>query len=145
MTTNQPDESWTPTYSKWRHGGWYVQNVRYASGAIGCVSNNYPDGKWRIACDDRRVELGGEGDYTFPTRDAAARAEYALANQKERSVEESDAAKGWKEAAIAWSVCASIHQQWAKGKDALYTTRHADFERHAENARKRYAEIRSSK
>lgn len=79
MTTIQPDMSWTPSFSTWRHGGWYVTNVRYASGAIGCVSNNYPDGKWRIVCDSRRVDLGGEGDYTFPTRDAAARAEYALA------------------------------------------------------------------
>lgn len=79
MTNSQPDKNWIPTFSKWRHGGWYVTNVRYASGAIGCVSNNYPDRKWRIACDNRRTDLGGEGDYTFPTRDAAARAEYALA------------------------------------------------------------------
>lgn len=43
--------------------------------------------------------------------------------------------EGWKEAAIAWTVCASIHEQWAKGKDALYKTRHADFERHADAAR----------
>jgi len=42
---------------------------------------------------------------------------------------------GWKEAAIAWEVCASIHREWAKGKDALYTTRQADFVKHAENAR----------
>lgn len=42
---------------------------------------------------------------------------------------------GWKEAAIAWSVCASIHEKWAKGKDALYSTRHADFEKHADDAR----------
>jgi hypothetical protein len=39
------------------------------------------------------------------------------------------------EAAIAWSVCASIHEKWAKGKDALYTTRQADFLKHAEDAR----------
>ena len=32
--------TWTPEYEKWRHGGWYVCNVRYPSGAIGCVSNN---------------------------------------------------------------------------------------------------------
>lgn len=65
-------------YSRWRHGGWYVHDVRYPSGACGCVSNNYPDKKWRIACDDRRKELGGEGDFTFATRDAAARAELEL-------------------------------------------------------------------
>ena len=49
--------------------------------------------------------------------------------------------EGWKEAAIAWSVCASIHEQWAKGKDALYKTRHADFKRHAERARKLASEL----
>ena len=27
------------------------------------------------------------------------------------------------EAAIAWEVCASIHQEYAKGKDGLFTTR----------------------
>jgi hypothetical protein len=69
------------SYSSWRHGGWYVHTVKYPSGAIGCVSNNYPDKKWRIACDDRRVSdgrLGGPNDYTFPTREAAANAELEL-------------------------------------------------------------------
>lgn len=71
---------WTPAFSRWRHGGWYVSNVYYPSGACGCVSRNYPDGKWRIVCDDRRTELGAPGDFTFKTRDEAARAEYALVN-----------------------------------------------------------------
>ena len=39
------------------------------------------------------------------------------------------------EAAIAWEVCASIHQKYAKGKDALFTTRQADFIKHADDAR----------
>ena len=43
--------------------------------------------------------------------------------------------EGWVEAAIAWEVCASIHRKWAKGKDALYSTRQADFVKHAEHAR----------
>jgi hypothetical protein len=73
-------QEWTPVYSGWRHGGWYVDNVRYPSGACGCVSSNYPDKKWRIVCDSRRNDLGGSGDYTFASRDAAARAELALAN-----------------------------------------------------------------
>lgn len=47
--------------------------------------------------------------------------------------------EGWKEAAIAWEVCASIHEKWAKKKDALYSTRHADFEKHAEHARQKLA------
>lgn len=66
MTSNE----WTPSFSRWRHGGWYVDNVRYPSGAVGCVSNNYPDRKWRIVCSDH--------DVTFPSRDAAARAERIL-------------------------------------------------------------------
>lgn len=59
-------------YSPWRHGGWYVGNVRYPSGACGCVSRNYPDKKWRIVC-------GRPDEETFPSRDAAARAEQAIA------------------------------------------------------------------
>ena len=43
--------------------------------------------------------------------------------------------EGWKEAAIAWEVCGSIHQKWAKGKDALYSTRQSDFIKHAQAAR----------
>lgn len=66
------------SYEKWRHGGWTVTGVRYPSGACGCVSSNYKDGKWRIVCDDRRVALGEDGDFTFPTREKAARAEQAL-------------------------------------------------------------------
>lgn len=62
----------TPTYEPWRHGGWYT-NVRYPSGACGCVSRNYKDRKWRIVCDSRT------GDYTYANRDAAARAELGLA------------------------------------------------------------------
>ena len=67
---------WTPSFSPWRHGGWYVHNCRYPSGAVGCVSRNYPDGKWRIVCDER------EGDHTDPTRVEAACAEYAIATGK---------------------------------------------------------------
>lgn len=66
-------------YSKWRHGGWYVHNVRYPSGAIGCVSRNYADGKWRIACDLRPFDERP----TFKNRDAAAMAELALTQQAE--------------------------------------------------------------
>lgn len=66
----------TFTYSRWRHGGWYVAGVRYPSGACGCVSRNYADGKWRIVCDPRPfVERP-----TFKTRDEAAMAEWHLAN-----------------------------------------------------------------
>jgi hypothetical protein len=69
---------WAPTFSPWRHGGWYVDNVIYPSGAVGCVSRNYPDRKWRIVCDER-TDSFGLPTHTFPNRDAAARAEHALA------------------------------------------------------------------
>jgi hypothetical protein len=46
-------------------------------------------------------------------------------------------ANGWLEAAIAWEVCASIHESFAKGKDALYKTRHGDFVEHADDARRK--------
>lgn len=74
------NQEWKPEYSKWRHGGWYVHNVQYPSGACGCVSNNFPDKQWRIVCDERRKELGESGDFTFETRDLAARAELELAS-----------------------------------------------------------------
>jgi hypothetical protein len=67
--------NFVPRYSKWRHGGWYVHNVRHPSGGIGCVSRGYADGKWRIVCDPRPFEERP----TFKTRDAAARAELVLA------------------------------------------------------------------
>lgn len=60
------------TYEPWRHGGWYVNEVRYPSGAVGCVSRNYEDGKWRIACDTRPA------DHTYASRNEAARAERDL-------------------------------------------------------------------
>ncbi len=75
------NSDWKPEYSRWRHGGWYVHNVTHLNGGCGCVSRNYPDKKWRIVCDPRRDELGKQGDFTFPNRDAAARAELDLVNE----------------------------------------------------------------
>lgn len=48
---------------------------------------------------------------------------------------------GWKEAAIAWNVCASLHERFGKGKDALFTTRQRDYTRHAAAARKAYLTV----
>lgn len=62
-------------YVPWRHGGWYVDNVRYPSGAAGCVSRNYPDRKWRIVCDDRPDAFER---FAYRTRDEAAAAERDL-------------------------------------------------------------------
>ena len=47
---------------------------------------------------------------------------------------------GWKEAAIAWSVCASIHREYAKGKDPFYKTRQSDFTNHEIRAREKFKE-----
>ena len=69
------------SYSPWRHGGWST-NVFYPSGACGCVSRNYDDGKWRIVCDPRPFEERP----TFKTRDAAARAEWELAQAQWENV-----------------------------------------------------------
>src|SRR5207249_575694 len=74
--TGQIANTFKPVYSRWRHGGWYVHNVRYPSGACGCVSRNYPDGKWRIVCDERDPRP------TYPSRDAAALAELELIQNK---------------------------------------------------------------
>ena len=67
----KPD--WKPEYEKWRHGGWYVTNVRYPSGACGCVTNQLANGddRWYIVADSTLTP--------FPSRDAAARAERVLA------------------------------------------------------------------
>lgn len=54
---------------------------------------------------------------------------------KGKSRNDENALEGWKEAAIAWSVCASIHESFAKNKDAFFSTRQADFVRHADEAR----------
>jgi hypothetical protein len=82
-------ETWTPVYTPWRHGGWYVHNVRYPSGACGCVSRNYSDGKWRIVTEN--TGPGAEGDRTFATRDAAARAEHKRAEAQCAAVARADA------------------------------------------------------
>lgn len=49
---------------------------------------------------------------------------------------------GWKEATIAWSVCASIHREYGKRRDALYTTRQADFLKHETDARAALAALK---
>ena len=72
-------------FSKWRHGGWYIHNVRYPSGAIGCVSRNYSDRKWRIACDGR------DDAPTFKSRDEAALAEWHLAQAEVAAHDEASA------------------------------------------------------
>lgn len=50
-------------------------------------------------------------------------------------------AGGWKEATIAWSVCASIHREYGNGRDPFYKTRQADFVKHENEARAKYREL----
>ena len=42
---------------------------------------------------------------------------------------------GWKEAAIAWEVCASIHREYGRGRDPFFSIRQGDFVKHANDAR----------
>jgi hypothetical protein len=48
---------------------------------------------------------------------------------------------GWRNAAVAWDVCASIHRSYGKGRDALFTTRQQDYLRHAADARAKFLAI----
>lgn len=51
--------------------------------------------------------------------------------------------EGWKEATIAWSVCASIHREYCKGRDPFFNTRQADFIKHENDARERLRSLSS--
>jgi hypothetical protein len=74
LVQRPPVTVWEPVFSDWRHSGYYVSNLHYPDGGLGCVSNNYNDGKWRIVCDNRPFDERP----TFGTREAAAHAEKAL-------------------------------------------------------------------
>lgn len=63
-----------------------MSEVRYPSGACGCVSRNYRDRKWRIACDPREFETAP----TFKNRDEAALAEWNLAQDAFRAMSKED-------------------------------------------------------
>ena len=67
------DPAWTPTYSRWRHGGSYVDNLRYPNGAAGCIASarHTDDGLFHIACDPRPADR----QVGYHTREAAAYAE----------------------------------------------------------------------
>lgn len=72
-------DAWEPCYSRWRHGGSYVDSVIYPGGAIGCIGSaaTSASGTFAPVC----FELG-----QFRTRDAAARAERAFAVEVGRAV-----------------------------------------------------------
>lgn len=78
-------DTWEPIFGeRWRHGGWYVENVRYPNGGVGCVTNNTVfDKHWHMACSEF-VEIG------FSTRSDAAKAEYIYTTMLAR-LEKADA------------------------------------------------------
>jgi len=89
---------------------------------------------WREECESLRQQLAAE----IMRLEIALRIkteEHKCCSEDLMKLRESEQS-GWKEAAIAWEVCGSIHEAFAKKKDALYSTRHSDFERHAEDARR---------
>ena len=49
--------------------------------------------------------------------------------------------KVWLDASLAWRICASVHREFARGKDSLFNTRQADFLRHAEESMKKAKEV----
>ena len=55
-----------------------VGNLYYPSGAVGCVSRNYADKKWRIVDQGSKYATLEEFP-SYPSRDAAALAERELA------------------------------------------------------------------
>lgn len=76
-----------------------------------------------------------------PPSEAVTDQELADAVRSQRAYQDIKAAvsaeqaiAGWKSAAIAWQVCSSLHSEYATGRDPLFTTRHADFQRKAEEA-----------
>jgi hypothetical protein len=96
-------------------------------------------GKAHCAGQCRIAHPGGVGEASAPCykhgTDPGCKCGVRCARDGVKGTHELD---GWKEAAIAWTVCASIHREYAKGKDGVFKTRQADFLRHAEDARQRY-------
>lgn len=66
-------QTWEPVFSKWRHGGSYVTNIRYPNGACGCIvsARHSVDGKFHIACGPESLTAT-----PYNTRREAAFAEY---------------------------------------------------------------------
>jgi hypothetical protein len=79
-------DDWQPSYSSWRHGGWYVHGITYPNGGCGCVSNNYADKKWRIVCEGGKYATLEEFP-SYPTREAAAFAERQIAIEQMKVLE----------------------------------------------------------
>lgn len=78
MTSDQTHQAADPPktfcFTAWRHGGWYVHDIIYPNGGVGCVSRNFKDRKWRIVCHPAPFEE----QPTSRTRHDAALAEWHL-------------------------------------------------------------------
>lgn len=72
-------ETWEPSYSTWRHGGSYVDNLFHAGGGIGCIASARHTSSKKH--ESASFDLG-----KFATRDAAARAERDFAVAVTRGV-----------------------------------------------------------
>lgn len=66
----------------------------------------------------------------FVEASKSSRANVSVESQAEADLRRMRDFGEWQEAAVAWSVCASIHREYAKGKDPFYKTRQSDFTRH---------------
>lgn len=75
-------DDWEPTFSPWRHGGSYVDNITYPEGAVGCIvsARHTYSGKFQIACGPSEVV-----DEKYSTRRAAAFAEREHAMKRWRA------------------------------------------------------------
>lgn len=69
-------------------------------------------------------------------------AEVLSTDRPSEPLPETEEAEGWKEAAIGWEVCGSVHRKYARGKDTLFETKQEDYVRHAEAARQKYHSIK---
>jgi hypothetical protein len=93
-------QEYTPSYERWRHGGWYTNN-RHPLGGCGTVSRNYPDRKWRIVGEE-------DSGITYANRDAAARAEHDLFARLDAKICPEPVLPGngsgmtWPDGSVAW-------------------------------------------
>lgn len=71
-------DDWEPVYEPWRHGGSYVSNIVYPSGAVGCIvsARHSATGRFHVACGPAELT-----EVKHKTRRAAAFAERAYALQ----------------------------------------------------------------
>lgn len=95
---------------------------------VGMMRNHMEDCGWKDCWPDWVTESHADAHLTKAGAQLWLRHLFWLEDQE---------SSPWLECALAWEVCASIHQTFAKGKDAMFTTRQANFVRHAAKSRAR--------